>query len=208
VIAAVGGARPPGPGLWQVSLGTRASLLRSGGYDPFSTNDVLSQFSAMALRAFVTGPGLATAAGLLWEAGNAQAFARGADARLSLSRVAVVVEERFAPRPWVYALVRVAPAWLRGSASLDDPASPASLQTSFSTFGLDAAAGLAGRLNPRAQLLGLWLMADAGYGWAQAQKMTLAPALPAADRQKAGVTELGDLAPRGAFLRFAVALEY
>src|SRR5882672_8445061 len=86
-------ARPPGP--WFVSVGPRLSLLRSSGYDPFSTNDVFAQFSATGLRTFATGPRLATAVGLQWESGSSKAEARGADTELSLSRVSAVFEERF-----------------------------------------------------------------------------------------------------------------
>ena len=123
-------------------------------------------------------------------------------------RFGLLLEERFAPRPWAYALVRVAPTWLRGEASIDDVAIAAPLRTSFSTFGLDASVGAAARLNPRSGPVGIWLMGDGGYGWAQAQPIALAPALPSADRTKAGVTALADLAPKGIFFRFALALSY
>src|SRR5436190_4445933 len=87
-IEGVVGRRARPPGAWFVSVGPRVSLLRSSGYDPFSTNDVFAQFSATGLRSFATGPRLATAVGLQWEAGSTQAEARGADSQLSLSRVA------------------------------------------------------------------------------------------------------------------------
>jgi hypothetical protein len=207
-IEQVGGAGARGPQPWQIAAGVRAALFRGAGYDPFSTNDAFAQFSATATRAFHTGPSLSTAVGGIWEAGSAAAQARGADTSLSLSRLGLVLEERFAPRPWAYAFARVSPGWLRGTASLTDPTIPAPLRTTFSTFGVDASLGAAARLSPRSTRVGFWLVGDAGYGWAPAQHLALAPALPASDRDKAGVTTLADLAPRGVFFRFAIALAF
>jgi hypothetical protein len=201
-----GGARGAHP--WQLAAGVRSSLFRGAGYDPFSTNDVFAQFSATATRAFHTGPSLSTAVGASWDAGSAEAQARGADTSLSLSRLGLVLEERFAPRPWAYAFARVNPGWLRGTASLTDPTITAPLRTTFSTFGVDASLGAAARLSPRSSRVDFWLVGDAGYGWAPAQHLALSPALPATDRDKAGVTTLADLAPRGVFFRFALALAF
>jgi hypothetical protein len=207
-IEQVGGGGSRGPQAWQVSAGVRSALFRGAGYDPFSTNDVFAQFSATATRSFRTGGGGETAVGALWESGSTQALARGSDTSLSLSRLAVVLEERFAPRPWVYGFARVSPGWMRGSASLTDSTITAPLRMTFSTFGVDASAGAAARLSPRAPRVGFWLVVDAGYGWAPAQHLALAPALPASDRDKAGVTTLTDFAPRGVFYRLAVALTF
>jgi hypothetical protein len=207
-IEGTGPRLPRGTGAWQVSAGVRASLVRGAGFDPFSTNDVLSQISLTATRAFSTGPRLASVVGLLFEDGDAASVARGDSTRLTLVRVGLLLEERFAPRPWGYAFVRVAPAWLKGSAALGESASPAPLETSFSTFGVDASAGIAGRLNPRSHVVGLWLVADAGYGWVPAQHMSFSPALPAADRDKAGVTTFDDLKPSGVLFRSSFAVTY
>jgi hypothetical protein len=203
-----GPAAPRGPGLVRVSVGGRSSLFRSPGYDPFSSDDAFGQFSATATVTVLSGARFSTAAGALWEDGSSSSTARGTNSSLSLQRLGVVLEERFAPRPWVFAFVRVAPGWLRGKASIDDQSIPAPLQTSFSTFAVDASAGAAGRLNPRSGRVGVWLMGDGGYGWAASQPMALAPALPAPDRSKAGVTTLSPFAPSGAFVRFTLALSY
>jgi len=143
-----------------------------------------------------------------WESGSGDAQARGADTNLSLTRLALALEERFALRPRAYAFARVSPGWLRGTASLDDQAVAAPLRTTFSTFSFDASAGAAARLTPRASRVACWLVGDAGYGWAPDQHLALAPALPAADHDKAGATTLADLAPRGVFFRFALALAF
>jgi hypothetical protein len=206
-IEQVGGAAPR-PQPWQLSLGVRSALFKGAGYDPFSTNDVFAQGAVTATRAFRTGSRLATAAGVLWESGDQDATARGAASSLSLSRLGAVLEERVEPRPWLTAFARLSPSWLRGKASLIDPTIAAPLRTSFSTFGVDASVGAALLLGPRAGRVGFWLVGDAGYGWAPDQHLALRPDLPASDRDKAGVTTLSDLAPRGIFYRLAIAATF
>jgi hypothetical protein len=95
-------ARGPasGPGRWRVSAGVRSSLFRSAGYDAFATDDTFTQFSATATRTVVAGSRLSSAAGLLWEDGSSDATARGAPSSLSLMRLGLLLEERFAPLPW------------------------------------------------------------------------------------------------------------
>jgi hypothetical protein len=201
-------AVPSGGGLWQVSLGARTALFRDAGYDPFSENDAFVQLSLSVMRALHAGDGLGTAVGLSWDDGDGEAGARGTRARLSLSRLAVVLEERFVPRRGVYLMARVAPGALRGKVSVQDPSVPAPLSVSFSGLSVDASAGAAVRLTTQSAPVGVWLMGDSGYGWAATQTLALRPALATADQDKAGTTSLGTLAPRGAFFRFSVALSY
>ncbi len=207
-IEQVGLATTPAAQPFELALGFRSSLFRGAGYDPFSVNDVFTQASLRASWAFLSRGRFTTAAGPLFESGNANADARGTQAHLSLARLGLAVEERFAPHPRARAFVRVAPAWLSGEATLFDPSLPVGLRTAVSTFALDASAGAAGRINAPSSSVGVWVTGESGYGWAAAQPMTFTPQLASADRAKAGTTTLGDLAPRGLFFRFAVALTY
>lgn len=211
-IEGVGRGAPPAAQRWQLAAGARTSLVRSAGYDPFSANDVLAMFSTTALWALptkVTRVGrLTTAVGVSWEIGGTSAPARGADAKLDVMRGGLVLEERFSPSPWGYLFGRVSPAWMSVDASLRDAASPAALETSFSTISVDASLGLAAHLNAQSRGLGVWLLADSGYGWTPARALTLSPALPAGDADKAGTTSLGTLAPRGIFVRACLALTF
>jgi hypothetical protein len=209
-IQSVGGGRPVRQHRWQVTGGGRASLFGGAGYDPFSTNDVLGQLSTAVSWSLPRrdGSAFSTAVGIIGEFGQSGALARGADADLSLTRVGLLLEERFSPIRWGYAFARVSPAWMTIDAKLRDPASPAVLQSSSSSFALDASLGLAANLNPGARGVGFWLLADGGYGWAPSSELTLTPALAAADAAKAGSTSLGTLAPRGAFFRGGLALSF
>jgi hypothetical protein len=168
-------------------------------------------FSVSMSRAFFTSPdhkGFIPALGIVWENGGKSAQSRGADASLSLQRIAAVIEGRFAPRPEVYVVARVMPGLLLGSATLRDESAPADLGGTFSAFGVDASAGLGVRLTPAASPLGLWLAGDAGYGFAPARDITLRPRLPPSDQQKAGSVDLGPLSTSGVFTRFWLALSY
>jgi hypothetical protein len=168
-------------------------------------------FSVSMSRAFFTNPerkGFIPAVGVVWENGGKSAQSRGAEASLSLQRIAAVIEGRFAPRPEVYVVARVTPGVLLGSATLRDDSAPADLGGTFSAFGVDASAGLGVRLTPMSSPVGLWLAGDAGYGFAPARDLSLRPRLPPSDLQKAGTLDLGPLATNGVFTRFWVALSY
>jgi hypothetical protein len=205
----VGVTAARGPERLSATLGLRTALFRGAGYDPFGATDAFTQTSLMASWSFVRGPRFRTAAGVLFEAGSNSAEARGTVGRLSLRRAGVVVEERFVPHPRAQVFGRVAVASLHGTVTVEEPALGLyALGTSFDALSLDASAGVAARFTNPAAAFGGWLTAESGYGWAPTEALTLTPQLAAADRDKAGGTRLGDLSPRGLFLRFAIAVTY
>jgi hypothetical protein len=168
-------------------------------------------FSVSMSRAFFISPdhrGFIPALGIVWENGGKSAQSRGADASLSLQRIAASIEGRFAPRPEVYVVARVMPGLLLGSATVRDDSAPADLGGTFSAFGVDASAGLGVRLTPVSSPVGLWLAGDAGYSFAPARDLSLKPRLPPSDLQKAGTLDLGPITTNGLFTRFWVALSY
>jgi hypothetical protein len=204
-----GGERPAsGPDRWQASIAMRAALVRDPGYDPFSTNDGLAQVSFSVAHALRTGLGVVPAVGLSLDVGGADAIARGADAHLGLLRLGAVLEPRFVPRPGLYLAARLVPGLQRTTATLRDASAPVVLTSSSWTPSVDASVGAGVRLSGWTTPVGLWLLTDAGYGWAPRRDLTLAPALPASDAQKAGATSLGAFAARGPFLRIGFAVSY
>ncbi|HVZ74393.1 MAG TPA: hypothetical protein VHJ20_18560 [Polyangia bacterium] len=207
-IEQVGGEPAPGSGRFEVTVGVRTSLFKGAGFDPFSSSDAFSQTSARASWAVLQRARWATAVGALFEWGDASADARGAQAQLSLTRFGVLLEERLALGPHARVVGRLAPAWLTGRATLDDPSLPVALGRSFSTIAVDASAGVEARLNAPGSTVGVWAVGEGGYGWAPTQTMTFTPQLAVADRDKAGATTLPDFAPRGGFFRLGLALTY
>lgn len=199
--------RPP---VWEVEAGVRTMFIKDAGYDPFSADDALSQFSLTATRALARTGDWALAAGVGLDLGGSSATVRGAPSSLTLTRVSAVAEGRYQPLARLYLFARLAPGLLHGAATIDDASSPTAsgLTGNFDSLSLEASGGGAlcfgdiGRLH-----VGAWLIADGGYGWAAAEPLVLAPTL-GADQSKAGTLDLGTLAARGGFFRIAVALSY
>jgi hypothetical protein len=199
--------RPP---IWEVTAGVRTFFIKDPGFDPFSSNDGFVQFALSGTRAIVRNDRLAFVAGVGLDVGSSSASARNAPSSLSLTRLSALAEGRYQPWQRFYLFARLAPGLLHGTATIDDGAAPAGseLTASFDAFSLDAGVGAAFCLSPvGAARVGVWLVADGGYGWAPSEHLLLAPTL-GADQNKAGTLDLGTLAPRGGFFRIALALGF
>jgi hypothetical protein len=194
----------------QGTFGVRTSLIRSGGYDPFSASDVLPQISMGVEHPIVLHEAFAFAAGLAADYGLTTSEARGVPSSLSAWRLSVVAEGRFYPRPYAYGFARVAPGIFRGSASLDDPSSAngSALEDHFDVLSADASAGGALRLTNTPSPIAAWIYGESGYGFAQSHHLQLAPAAAPRDQAKLAAIDLGTIAPRGAFFRFGLAITF
>jgi hypothetical protein len=197
--------------MWRLEMGYRGSFVPSAGFDPFSTNDFLPQFSLSASRTvFSQGP-LSFAAGLAWDYGASSATARGDATSLTMHRLTVPLEGRLHFVPWGYAFVRAAPGALSQHAEVDDPSSPANLTKSRWLFATDLSAGYAWLVWPQhgaGHVARLWLQADAGYGWVASERLDLSPALASGDTRAVAGVDLGDVTVSGAFFRAAAAVSF
>jgi hypothetical protein len=196
------------PAAWQGTLGIRTAFVKDTGLDPFSDNDVVSQFSIAISRALARQGGLGVVGGLVWDTGTTEARARSAQARLGLNRISLLAEARYSVHPRGYGFLRAAPGVLRGTASLEDASAPGPLRDSFTSFSLDASAGAAARVTSASNIVGLWAVAEGGYGWTPRRALNLAPDLPGADQEKGAAVPLDSLAARGGFFRLALAVTY
>jgi hypothetical protein len=205
-----GEAAHPKLELLQATFGVRTSLIRSAGYDPFSSSDALPQISMGVAHPIVLHDAVAVAVGLAIDYGLASSEARGVPSGLSAWRLSVVGEGRFYPRPYAYGFARLAPGIFRGAATLDDASSPngAPLEDHFDLLSADASVGGALRLNNTPSPMAAWVCADAGYGFTQSHHLLLAPAAPPRDQAKLGAIDLGTINPRGAFVRFTLAVTF
>lgn len=198
--------------VWQLAGGGRSMFVRSPGLDPFSENDHLGQFSAALSHELGTPAprSFGIAVGLGFDVGSTSSLARGAETSLSLSRLLALVEGRYHVSPRFYGFGRFAPGLSYTSARLRDPSAPAgaALVAERGTFAVDASAGAAFCINDVHQKVGLWFLADLGYGWAPARPMRLSADLAQRDKERVAPLELGSFAPRGVLLRFAIALSY
>jgi hypothetical protein len=198
--------------MWRLELGYRGSFIPSAGYDPFSTNDALPQFSAAASRTLVAFDHLSLAAGVAWDHGSSGATARGDQASISIERLTVPIEGRVHFGRWGYAFLRGAPGVVSQHAELDDPAAPAPMSKTKWLFATDVSAGYAWLVWPPtrepARVARLWLQADAGYGWVARERLDLAPALASGDARVVSGIDLGSITTSGAFFRAAAAVSF
>jgi hypothetical protein len=198
--------------MWRFELGYRASLFADSGFDPFSKNDRLSQVSLVATRTLLTHGRFSFAPGLAFESGGSDSTARGDPTSLDVTRFAVPLDGRVHFGPWGYAFVRVAPGATLVGAEVKESSTTGPLQKRTLVFSTDLSAGyawLAWPWNEPEKMRGrLWLQADAGYGFAVRDGLSLTP-----DAGSSGVTnnanvDLGSLVLRGPFARVAVALSF
>jgi hypothetical protein len=198
------------PATWEVSAGVRTMYIKSAGFDPFSTNDGFVQFSLSGLGVVARKNRLSLAVGAGLDVGSSSASARNAPSSLSLTHPSALAEGRYQPWSRLYLFARLAPGLMHGTATINDASSPSGsgLTADFDAFALDASAGGGFCLGAvgTAQL-GVWLLADGGYGWVAGQHLVLGPTLNG-DQNKAGTLDLGTLAPRGGFFRISLALSY
>jgi hypothetical protein len=200
-------------GDWRVELGYRGWFIPTSGYQAFSNNGYLPEFSVAASRTVFSLDRLSLAAGLAWDIGGSGSAIRQVDqSSLKMQRFAVTLEGRLHLGSWGYAFARVAPGAATERVEVDDASSSAPLEASAWLFTGDVSAGYAWLLWPRDAASKLepraWLQAEGGYGWVAGEKLALEPAVaPGASVPTSGV-DLGTLAMQGGFFRVAVAMTF
>ena len=197
---------------WQGELGVRSTFVTDPGFDPFSTDNVLTQFSLGVARTLWAEDRVSFAPGVIWDYGERSATARGQNASLATHRLALSLEGRYHLFPWVYGLVRLAPGAVRQSMELEDSGAPASFVAKRWGFAFDASAGAAFLLGPHGEAsaspVRWWLAAEGGYSYASSASLVLHPDLADNDPHRAGDLDLGTLAMRGGFVRVYGSMTY
>jgi hypothetical protein len=214
-------AQPRAPFRVTASLGVRADLIRGSSLDPFSAVDDISQ-SALSVGYLLSGSereGLAL--GFEWNHGTTAATARGSQASLTMDRLTLAIEGRLPLWRRLCGFARFAPGLLRDHISLVDLSAPAGAYGSFAAGGLhqyswvpaaDVSGGLALRLGELrgtgAPVFGFWLTTEGGYGYAGAHDVVLGSRVETQPGRVDEPLRLGQLALRGAFLRFRLAVSF
>jgi hypothetical protein len=203
-------AANPRPETVEGTIGVRGMLIRSAGFDPFSSNDLLPQVSLSLQHPFARQDAFGVSVGVSTDYGESDAAARGTPSTFKAWRLSLLVEGRYYARPFAYGFARLAPGLLRAAAVLNDPSSPNGNQLAdhFDLPSVDGSAGAAFRLSGPANPVAAWLCVEAGYGWAGSHHLFLTPAAPARDQAKLAAVDLGTIDARGAFMRFAMAITY
>jgi hypothetical protein len=191
---------------WIVGIGLRESFIAHSGFDPFSTNNVLPQFSVDAGRALYASGPFSLAVLALFDYGSVKANARGADTSLNVARVTAAAEARYHFWRRFYLFGRVAPGALHSGAALKDPVAGVDQEADAwafaSDFSLGAAVEFAGEARGDSSRPRGWLGLDGGYGYAQATKLALKTSDTSANvPARLEPVALGELAVRGGFFR-------
>jgi hypothetical protein len=197
---------------WQGELGVRSTFVTDPGFDPFSTDNALTQFSLGVARTVWDEDRVSFAPGVIWDYGWRSATARGQNTSLSSHRIALALEGRYHLFPFVYGLVRLTPGAVHQSVELDDSLSPAPFVAQSWAFSLDASAGAAFLLGPQeensASPVRWWLAAEGGYSYTGSTSLLMHPDLAEGDPRRTGDLDLGTLAMRGAFFRIYGSVTY
>lgn len=201
----------PGARTWSVELGLRTGFVTNGGFDPYSTNDVLNQGSlGGSATIFRRGP-LSLAVGARWEWGAAAAKARAADTKLWTHRLSAPVELRYQLESALQLFARLAPGAMYQSVTVEDSSSATTLRSTGWVVSADASLGAAlligpYRASPRTPRW--WLVGDGGYGFSTSRDVSLSPEGSDGDPRRYGAVELPRLAVRGGFVRLAIAATF
>jgi hypothetical protein len=197
---------------WQGELGVRSTFVSDPGFDPFSSDNALTQLSLGVARTLWAEDRVSFAPGVIWDYGWRAATARGQDTSISSHRLALALEGRYHLFPFLYGLVRVTPGAVHQSVEVDDSLSPAPFVAKSWAFALDASAGAAFLLGPQhedsASPVRWWLAAEGGYSYAGSTSLMMHPDLAEGDPRRTGDLDLGTLAMRGAFFRIYGSVTY
>jgi len=207
---------PEGPARYdyiRVNTGLRMGYVPSPGFDTFSTNDVLPQFSIDGTYTLLTTGKLALAAGLGYDIGGRSAKSRGLDASLVAHRLYVPLEARLHVAKSVYTFVKIAPGAAAMMATVEDSGSPAKLKDTAWAFSADASLGASFLLGPRGGYdkkgVRFWATPEIGYSLT-----TNASLRPNPNRDEDDVlgtdvsTNLRSLALSGIFWRLTVGTTF
>lgn len=212
--------RPDEPIGLGLGVGFRTDVLSHRGFDPFSTDDAVTQLALTASQALTQIGATALAVGFEWNRGQVDSEARGVPTSLALDRLLLQVEASRPIRGPLSGIVRAGAGVLTAKARIDDASGPrdafgggaGAYATRFWAPSVEASAGLAWRLGTGAAVwrsrLSFWLRGDAGYTFSVARDLTLTTQSEPVLGRTDDPVRLGGLAVRGAFARLQLAVSF
>ena len=195
----------------RVEIGARTQFVKSSGFDPFSTNDVLPQVSLGASITVWRQDKLSLAGVAGFDYGSSSANLRSDRASLDVRRFVLAPEARYHLLRILALTAKVGPTLTREAAEMSGPLDSTMLKTGWK-FGFDATAGAAlelwGYENGASHKPRLWLMGEGGYGWAAPMKLTFKPETAGAVPQRLSALDLGELSLAGPLFRITAGLSF
>jgi hypothetical protein len=194
--------------MWALSAGLRIGFVPSSGYDTFSRDDVLPQWTFAASRTIWSRGRVSLAAGLAWDVGGTSTTTRGLDAGIFANRFSVPIEARVHPRTWAYGFVKLAPGANYISARVNDPSAPSTLIANQWSFAGDGSIGASITPLTTPGSVRVWLTPEIGYSFSTTNRLVMSPKDKDSIVGTASKTDLGDLALSGLFFRVGGSLTF
>lgn len=185
---------PPHKQYFSAGAGVRAAVVSSEGYDPYSKNNALPMVSLFGT--FTPWPTRPVSGHLAfeWDFGSSGAQARGLPSSLSVHRLALGLEGRYAPVSRISLFARAMPSAIHVDGSVRDSFLNQTLATASWIWGLDLTGGAAARIaavgSSDHPLVSFWVALDMGYRLTGSTEMKLRPGELS---QKDAVRSFGDV---------------
>ncbi len=192
--------------------GVRTSFITSEGFDPFSEEDALPQFSLHAGAVMMTADALSVAVLGGWDYGQTKSNALGATTELDLHRLWLGAEGRYHFLRRLYGYGRLVPAAIHSSASLRDTVARAERSADSWLFGADVSLGAAyelfGKNRGASSSARGWLALAGGYGFVSGSDLILEVEDGDTAPIRTAALDLGELALSGPFVRVDFTLSF
>lgn len=199
---------------WGVDSSLRSTFIEDSGFDPYSEDNRMNQWSLGFSRTTHVFGAWSFAPGIRWDTGAASARARGADAELAVNRLAIPLELRNHVASRFYVFGRLAPGATSARQKITDTSLAEPLVTSSWLFSADASLGVSFNFlsfakTPESHAPRFWLTPELGYAWSTATGSTLSPSVAEDDPRKFGDTSLArSVVLRGLFFRAGVTMTF
>jgi hypothetical protein len=165
--------------LIRINAGARIGYIGNSGFDTYSSNDVLPQFSIDGTFPLLTSGKLVLAAGAGWDVGGRSDSIRGLTSSLGVHRFYVPIEGRYHFKPWLYGFGKSAPGAAAMMASVKDPSVPDTISATGWAFSADASIGASVLMGPRSNMdkrtIRFWLTPEIGYGFTTKASLNMNP---------------------------------
>lgn len=196
---------------WRVGVGYRFTYIGSPGFDPFATDDALSQVTVSLGRVFHREEALSIAGVFTFDAGGRDATARGESTSISALSFALGPEGRYEPVSWARLHLRPSFVVSRLLTSIEESSSQATLHANDWLFGFEAVVGGSidvGTLSEGGDVR-VSLLAETGYAWTTAGSLRFqADEGDGTAPLRSTPLDLGELPLRGPTFRIAAALTF
>lgn len=198
---------------WSIDTGARTTFVKDAGYDPYSRNDALTQFSIGMARTTIVRGNFSFAPGFRWDVGSSASTARGAETNLLAHRITVPLEARLHAEPWLYVFGRFAPGAIYQRSRVQDAALSEAMTDSGWVPAADVSIGASIMFasfasSETSHAPRFWLTPEVGYAWAGRASAALSPKTEADDPRAFGTLSMTGVAVRGVFLRVNVTTTF